>query len=52
MPGMQGLDLDGYCAWLLQRFSNLALQHQSGQMVMDGSQNCRSAYSARCERGL
>ena len=38
LPTMQGLDLDGYRARLLQRFSNPALQHQTGQIAMDGSQ--------------
>ncbi|HEX7867489.1 MAG TPA: mannitol dehydrogenase family protein [Variovorax sp.] len=38
LPAMQGLDLDGYRARLLQRFSNPALQHQTRQIAMDGSQ--------------
>ncbi|SEJ74115.1 MULTISPECIES: mannitol dehydrogenase family protein [unclassified Variovorax] len=38
LPAMQGLDLDGYRARLLQRFSNPALQHQTKQIAMDGSQ--------------
>ncbi|WP_157610194.1 mannitol dehydrogenase family protein [Variovorax sp. Root434] len=38
LPAMQGLDLDSYRARLLQRFSNPALQHQTKQIAMDGSQ--------------
>lgn len=38
LPAMQGLDLDGYRTRLLQRFSNPALQHQTKQIAMDGSQ--------------
>jgi fructuronate reductase len=38
LPAMQGLDLDAYRARLLQRFSNPALQHQTAQIAMDGSQ--------------
>ena len=38
LPAMPGLDLDGYRARLLQRFSNPALQHQTKQIAMDGSQ--------------
>jgi fructuronate reductase len=38
LPAMQGIDLDGYRARLLQRFSNPALQHQTKQIAMDGSQ--------------
>lgn len=38
LPAMQGLDLDSYRARLLKRFSNPALQHQTKQIAMDGSQ--------------
>ncbi|QNK67548.1 mannitol dehydrogenase family protein [Variovorax sp. PAMC26660] len=38
LPAMQGIDLDAYRARLLQRFSNPALQHQTKQIAMDGSQ--------------
>lgn len=38
LPSMQGLDLDVYRTRLLQRFSNPALQHQTKQIAMDGSQ--------------
>lgn len=38
LPPMEGLDLDGYRMRLLQRFSNAALQHQTRQIAMDGSQ--------------
>lgn len=38
LPEMRGIDLDGYRARLLQRFSNPALQHQTKQIAMDGSQ--------------
>jgi fructuronate reductase len=38
LPAMAGLDLDAYRARLLQRFSNPALQHQTKQIAMDGSQ--------------
>jgi fructuronate reductase len=38
LPAMQGLDLDAYRARLLQRFANPALQHQTKQIAMDGSQ--------------
>jgi fructuronate reductase len=38
LPAMQGIDLDAYRARLLQRFSNPALQHQTRQIAMDGSQ--------------
>jgi fructuronate reductase len=38
LPQMQGIDLDGYRARLLQRFANPALQHQTKQIAMDGSQ--------------
>jgi fructuronate reductase len=33
-----GTDLATYCALLLQRFSNTALQHRTWQIAMDGSQ--------------
>lgn len=38
LPAMEGIDLDGYRARLLARFSNPALQHQTKQIAMDGSQ--------------
>ncbi|MDM0006567.1 mannitol dehydrogenase family protein [Variovorax sp. J22G73] len=38
LPAMESLDLDAYRARLLQRFSNPALQHQTKQIAMDGSQ--------------
>ena len=38
LPAMQDIDLDAYRVRLLQRFSNPALQHQTGQIAMDGSQ--------------
>jgi len=38
LPALQGLDLNDYRARLLQRFANPALQHQTAQIAMDGSQ--------------
>ncbi|MEQ1685604.1 MAG: mannitol dehydrogenase family protein [Burkholderiaceae bacterium] len=38
LPALAGLDLDVYRARLLQRFANPALQHQTRQIAMDGSQ--------------
>jgi len=38
LPAMPGLDLDAHRARLLQRFLNPALQHQTKQIAMDGSQ--------------
>lgn len=38
LPPMDGIDLDSYRARLLQRFANPALQHQTKQIAMDGSQ--------------
>ncbi len=38
LPTLAGLDLDAYRARLLQRFANPALQHQTRQIAMDGSQ--------------
>ena len=38
LPALSGLDLDAYRARLLQRFANPALQHQTAQIAMDGSQ--------------
>lgn len=38
LPAMPGLDLNDYRARLLQRFANPALQHQTAQIAMDGSQ--------------
>jgi len=38
LPSLPGLDLDEYRARLLQRFANPALQHQTAQIAMDGSQ--------------
>jgi fructuronate reductase len=38
LPALPGLDLDEYRARLLQRFANPALQHQTQQIAMDGSQ--------------
>lgn len=38
LPPLPGLDLNDYRARLLQRFANPALQHQTGQIAMDGSQ--------------
>jgi fructuronate reductase len=38
LPALPGLDLDDYAARLLQRFANPALQHQTRQIAMDGSQ--------------
>ena len=38
LPALPGLDLDEYRARLLLRFSNPALQHQTHQIAMDGSQ--------------
>lgn len=38
LPALPGLDLDDYRARLLQRFANPALQHQTQQIAMDGSQ--------------
>ncbi len=38
LPAMEGLDLEGYRARLLERFSNPALRHQTKQIAMDGSQ--------------
>ncbi|MEO8807327.1 MAG: mannitol dehydrogenase family protein [Burkholderiaceae bacterium] len=38
LPALQGLDLNDYRGRLLQRFANPALQHQTAQIAMDGSQ--------------
>ena len=38
LPALHGLDLNDYRARLLQRFTNPALQHQTAQIAMDGSQ--------------
>jgi len=38
LPALPGLDLENYRARLLQRFANPALQHQTHQIAMDGSQ--------------
>ena len=38
LPELPGLDLDAYRTRLLQRFANPALQHQTRQIAMDGSQ--------------
>jgi fructuronate reductase len=38
LPNLPGLDLDAYRAQLLRRFANPALQHQTRQIAMDGSQ--------------
>ena len=38
LPALAGLDLGAYRARLLQRFANPALQHQTRQIAMDGSQ--------------
>ena len=38
LPPLPGLDLDAWRAGLLQRFANPALQHQTRQIAMDGSQ--------------
>ena len=38
LPALPGLDLDDYRTRLLQRFANPALQHQTHQIAMDGSQ--------------
>jgi fructuronate reductase len=38
LPALPGLDLEDYRARLLQRFANPALQHQTHQIAMDGSQ--------------
>jgi fructuronate reductase len=38
LPRLAGLDLDDYRTRLLQRFANPALQHQTHQIAMDGSQ--------------
>jgi fructuronate reductase len=38
LPALPGLDLNDYRARLLQRFTNPALQHQTRQIAMDGSQ--------------
>lgn len=38
LPPLPGLDLEQYAARLLQRFANPALQHQTRQIAMDGSQ--------------
>lgn len=38
LPALPGLDLDNYRTRLLQRFANPALQHQTHQIAMDGSQ--------------
>ena len=38
LPALAGLDLDAYRGRLLQRFANPALQHQTHQIAMDGSQ--------------
>ena len=38
LPALPGLDLADYRARLLKRFANPALQHQTRQIAMDGSQ--------------
>jgi fructuronate reductase len=38
LSGLPGFDLDDYRTRLLQRFANPALQHQTHQIAMDGSQ--------------
>lgn len=38
LPALPGLAIDDYRARLLQRFANPALQHQTHQIAMDGSQ--------------
>jgi fructuronate reductase len=38
LPALPGLDLADYRARLLRRFANPALQHQTRQIAMDGSQ--------------
>jgi fructuronate reductase len=38
LPALPGIDLNDYRARLLQRFANPALQHQTAQIAMDGSQ--------------
>ena len=38
LPALVGLDLNDYRARLLLRFANPALQHQTAQIAMDGSQ--------------
>jgi fructuronate reductase len=38
LPALPGLDLEDYRTRLLQRFANPALQHQTHQIAMDGSQ--------------
>ena len=38
LPELPGLDLDAYRTRLLHRFANPALQHQTHQSAMDGSQ--------------
>jgi len=38
LPALPGLLIDDYRARLLQRFANPALQHQTHQIAMDGSQ--------------
>ena len=38
LPPLPGLDVDGYCARLLDRFANPALAHKTAQIAMDGSQ--------------
>lgn len=38
LPALPGLDLEDYRARLLQRYANPALQHQTQQIAMDGSQ--------------
>jgi fructuronate reductase len=38
LPPLPQLDLDAYRARLLQRYANPALQHQTRQIAMDGSQ--------------
>ena len=38
LPPLPGLDLTDYRARLLQRFANPALQHQTRQIAMDGTQ--------------
>ena len=38
LPALHGIDLNDYRARLLQRFANPALQHETAQIAMDGSQ--------------
>ncbi len=56
VPPPPGVDLHGYTAELLARFTNPAIRHRTGQIAMDGSQKLPqrllSTIAERLARGL